>query len=135
MGKAWKKDKHHFIASASAGTTFADDTILTERFELGGFARMSGLEEGQLRGNHYAHGLVSYYYDVLGLSKIATVNAGILLEAGNAWTEAGDIDPGDLKLSGAAFLGANTIIGPAYLGVGMTDGYDQRYFLQFGRAF
>lgn len=135
MGKAWKNDKHHFIASASAGTTFADDTIVTERFELGGFARMSGLEEGQLRGNHYAHGLVSYYYDVLGLSKIATVNAGILLEAGNAWTEAGDIDPGDLKLSGAAFLGANTIIGPAYLGVGMTDGYDQRYFLQFGRAF
>ena len=135
MGKAWKKDKHHFIASASAGTTFADDTIITERFELGGFARMSGLEDGQLRGNHYAHGVVSYYYDVIGLSKIANVNAGVLLEAGNTWIEAGDIDPSDLKLSGAAFLGANTIIGPAYLGVGMTEGYDQRYFLQFGRAF
>jgi NTE family protein len=135
MGKAWKKDKHHFIASASAGTTFADDTIVTERFELGGFARMSGLEDGQLRGNHYAHGVVSYYYDVIGLSKIANVNAGVLLEAGNTWIEAGDIDPSDLKLSGAAFLGANTIIGPAYLGVGMTEGYDQRYFLQFGRAF
>lgn len=135
MGKAWKKDKHHFIASASAGTTFADDTIITERFELGGFARMSGLEDGQLRGNHYAHGVVSYYYDVIGLSKIANVNAGVLLEAGNTWIEAGDIDPSDLKLSGAAFLGANTLIGPAYLGVGMTEGYDQRYFLQFGRAF
>ncbi|WP_084708121.1 patatin-like phospholipase family protein [Leucothrix mucor] len=135
MGKAWKKDKHHFIASASAGTTFADDTIITERFELGGFARMSGLEDGQLRGNHYAHGVVSYYYDVIGLSKIANVNAGVLLEAGNTWIEAGDIDPSDLKLSGAAFLGANTLIGPAYLGVGMTEGYNQRYFLQFGRAF
>jgi NTE family protein len=41
----------------------------------------------------------------------------------------------DSLFSAAAFVGAKTIIGPAYLGVGTTEGYDTRYFLQFGRAF
>ena len=134
-GKVWRKEKHHLIASGGVGSTFSNDTIITERFELGGFAKMSGLEEGQLRGNHYMHGLAAYYYDFASLQNIAGLNAGFILEAGNTWNDASDISLGDSLFSAAAFLGAKTIIGPAYLGAGITEGYSPRYFLQFGRAF
>lgn len=134
-GKAWKKGKHHLIASGSIGSTFSDDTIITERFNLGGFARLSGLEDDQLSGNHYLHGLGAYYYDLAGIPKIAGLNAGVILETGNAWNSTGDVSLGDSLFSAAAFVGAKTIIGPAYLGAGITEGYEPRYFLQFGRAF
>ena len=134
-GKAWQKGKHHLIASGSIGSTFSDDTIMTERFNLGGFARLSGLDDGQLSGNHYLHGLGAYYYDLVGIPKIAGLNAGVILETGNVWNDRDDVRLGDSLFSAAAFVGAKTIIGPAYFGAGVTEGYEPRYFLQFGRAF
>ena len=134
-GKAWKKDKHHVIAGGSVGSTFSNDTIITERFQLGGFSRLSGLEDDQLIGNHYLHGYTAYYYDLGGVPNIADMNAGFMLETGNTWNDASDVSLGDTLFSAAAFIGAETIIGPAYLGAGITEGYSPRYFLQFGRAF
>jgi len=134
-GKAWQKGRHHVIASGSIGSTFDDDTIITERFQLGGFARLSGLEDNQLTGNHYLHGLSAYYYDLASIPNIAGLNAGFILETGNTWNEMSDVSLGDTRFSAAAFMGAKTILGPAYLGAGITEGFDTRYFLQFGRAF
>lgn len=134
-GKAWEKDKHHVVAAGSVGSTFENDTIITERFRLGGFARMSGLEEDQLAGNHYLHGLAAYYYDLAGIPNVVGLNAGVMVEAGNTWDKGSDVDISDALFSASAFIGAKTIVGPAYLGAGITEGYDPRYFLQFGRAF
>ncbi|PID45613.1 MAG: hypothetical protein CSB47_08175 [Proteobacteria bacterium] len=134
-GKAWQKDKHHIMASASAGSTFDDDAIITERFQLGGFANLSGLEDDQLSGNYYLHGLGAYYYDLASIPNVVGLNAGVMIEAGNTWIKHRDIDPTDVLLSASAFIGAKTIVGPAYLGVGVAESHEPRYFLQFGRAF
>ena len=134
-GKAWQKDKHHVIASASGGSTLSDSTLITERFALGGFAKLSGLKNDQLRGNHYLHGLGAYYYDFASIPKFASLKTGFMVEAGNTWNHSSDIDPSDAILSAAAFVGAKTLIGPAYVGVGVTDNTEPRYFFQFGRAF
>jgi len=96
---------------------------------------LSGLEDNQLTGNHYLHGLSAYYYDLASIPNIAGLNAGFILETGNTWNDMSDVSLDDTLFSAAAFMGARTILGPAYLGAGITEGFDTRYFLQFGRAF
>ncbi len=48
--------------------------------------------------------------------------AGLGLEAGNVFTYDETVDIGEFRVGGHAFIGAETPIGPVYLGYGYTDG-------------
>ncbi|HPQ94137.1 MAG TPA: patatin-like phospholipase family protein [Thiolinea sp.] len=132
---AWLQGKNRVWLRTELGTTFDDSPAFFNKPSLGGIGRLSGIPEDQLRGNHKLLLSGAYLYNLMPLSELGQLFAGMTLEAGNVWDEASAIRPGNTLLSGSLFLGAETPLGPAFVGVGKTEGYDVRPFLFLGRSF
>lgn len=135
MASAWSDDKNRLILTAEAGSTFTDDSLLSQRLSLGGLGRMSGLAENQLAGNHLLHSSLIYMRELSDFSGVAQFYVGGSLEAGNVWAKNEEVAVNDLLLTGSVFVGADTPLGPAFIGVAQTEGYDTRPFLYVGRGF
>ncbi|OYV00319.1 MAG: patatin [Burkholderiales bacterium PBB5] len=89
-----------------------------QRYSLGGFQRLSGYQPGQLVGNDLLLLRLGWYRR---LSQAPTLTRGFFvgatLEAGNAWTQRSQVGFGHLRTGMSLFLGADTGIGPLYLGI------------------
>jgi len=120
------------------GSTLEGESAVGSEFFLGGFRRLSGLAPRELSGNHYALGVVQTY---LQLSERTTqfdleTYLGASLEVGGIWQERSDaLDDDDLLVGGSLFLGADSLIGPAYLGVGFTEGGETAVYVFVGPTF
>lgn len=134
-GVAYTKDQHRVLFKGELGSNFDNDTHPAEQLTLGGIGRLSGLGNEQLRGNHAALASGAYMYELTDFSKIAKVYAGGSLEFGNVWTNRSEVGWGSLLLSGSLFIGMESPIGPAFFGIGQTEGYDSSLFMQVGRRF
>lgn len=107
-------------------------------FPLGGFLRLSGLTPEEISGPTAILGRLVYTIPLTrrGLErKIFTWYGGASLETGNVFTNVSDVEWNDLLPSGSIFLGVDTLLGPMYLGYGLTDGGEQSAFLVIGRQF
>ncbi len=107
-------------------------------FPLGGFLRLSGLHPDEISAPTAILGRAVYTHPFSrsGLErKLFTWYGGISAELGNVFPEFSQITWGDLKPSGSLFLGVDTLLGPFYLGYGMTEGGNQNVFLVLGRQF
>ena len=91
---------------------------LVGRYTLGGFHQLSGFRPGQLSGNHLVLARATWYAR-LKQDVVLTRGffAGASLEAGNAWVVHRDISMRDLLVGTSVFLGADTGVGPMYLGL------------------
>ena len=125
------------LARAEGGTSFNSTLPLYDRYALGGFTRMSGLEPGQMQGDEYALAVAGTYARIgsIGQPLGGSVYLGALGEVGQTWQE----DPAT-ALTGrragfSAFLGAETMLGPMYLGYGWTDGGDDSIYFYLGHVF
>lgn len=134
-GQARTQGRHKFITRAEYATTFDSNTFITEQPTLGGLGRLSGLADNQLRGNEAALGGVAYLYELTHLPRIAKVYTGASLELGNVWQNRDEASWGNVLKSGSLFVGLDSVVGPAYIGVGHTEGYDMNFFMQVGRRF
>lgn len=130
----WTKDKHHLSLKGQLGTTFKD-TFVTEQLTLGGYNSLSGLATDQLRGNHTALGRATYMYELANYPNVAKVYAGGSLEFGKAWEDADDVSWSSLLMSSSLFIGVDSPIGPAFVGMGHTEGYSTSVFMHVGRRF
>ena len=117
---------------------------------LGGLFNLSGLPTNALTGNNMALASVLYRYrltdDGFFGSLTPPTYIGMSLESGDAWYNK-DLNPisghdtiefSQLKYSGSAYLAADTIIGPFYMGVGGTTFQGEQYYsfyLSLGQAF
>ena len=106
-------------------------------FQLGGFPQMTAYQLGQLSGNHGGNIGAMYYYRLGGLRLLTQTPfyLGGLLEVGNAWNQRSDISVHDLHTSASIFIGADTFLGPIYLGYGVGDGGHSAAFLYIGELF
>jgi hypothetical protein len=52
--------------------------------------------------------------------------------APNVWEDKSDIDVSDALLAGSVFLGADTGIGPIFLGYGLAEGGTSSFYLYIG---
>ena len=88
------------------------------RYSLGGFHQLSGYQTGQLTGNPVLLLRAGWYRR---LSQTPTLTRGFFvggtLEAGNAWVQRSDVSLSNLRTGMSVFLGADTGIGPLYLGL------------------
>jgi NTE family protein len=93
-------------------------TSLIGRYALGGFHQLSGYQVGQLQGNALAFLRAGWY---MRLTRTPTLTRGFFvgatLEAGNVWTDRRAVDGSGLRTGGSLYLGADTGIGPLYLGL------------------
>jgi NTE family protein len=130
--------KNTFVPRLSAALKVGDgDVPLYDQVPLGGFLNLSGLPRGTLFGENSALAELVYY------RKVADVNPGIgraiyagaSIEAGEIWGDTRGFHLNDIVMAGSVFLGADTFIGPLYLGIGLAEGGDAAIYLQLGPPF
>jgi NTE family protein len=61
--------------------------------------------------------------------------AGFSAETGNVYTTGDPVNWASLRLAGSVFVGADTVLGPAYLGFGYCQGGEQSAYIIIGRRF
>ena len=106
-------------------TAFSDETPnpLVGRFTLGGFHNLSGYDAERLNGNHLL--LLRATWTTRLNQQVALTRGffvGGTLEAGNAWLERSAVSLRDLRSGSSLFVGADTGLGPMYLGLTYAPG-------------
>jgi len=120
------------------GTSMNGTPDETNLFPLGGFLNLSAYFPGQLTGNHRGSAGLVYYRRVAGGLRFLTqtpIYLGALLEAGNVWNNRDDVSLNDLHHSASLFFGADTFLGPVYLGYAVGDDSQSAAFLYIGQIF
>jgi NTE family protein len=128
---AFSWGEHTFIGALSAATTGDDNAPLERLFRLGGFLRLSGLQENELSGQHA--GLANLIY-MRRFYKIQFFQsyAGASFELGNAWQDTNNISMDNTIVAGSVFVGFDTPIGPLYVAWGRTDRDDRSLYVYLG---
>ena len=92
--------------------------LLVDQYTLGGFQQLSGYQPDQLSGNAVLFGRLNWYTRLAETPVFARgFFMGASLEAGNAWQDRSQISLARLRTGGSVYLGADTGIGPMYLGL------------------
>ena len=92
--------------------------LLVDQYTLGGFQQLSGYRPDQLSGNAILFGRINWYERLAATPVFARgFFLGASLEAGNAWQDRSQISLARLRGGGSVYLGADTGIGPMYLGL------------------
>jgi NTE family protein len=123
---------HTLNLSVSGGTDLSSDMPAYESFTLGGPLRLSGYRINQFAGRDYAFGRLMYYKRTLPLPDIlgSGVYVGGSAEVGRITDRFDDLPSPGTLWSGSVFVGADTFMGPVYLGFGLgQSGNWNLYFL------
>ena len=92
--------------------------IVVDQYTLGGFQQLSGYRPDQLSGNGVLFGRLNWYTRLSQTPVFARgFFLGASLEAGNAWNQRKQVTLATLRGGGSIYLGADTGIGPMYLGL------------------
>ena len=129
--------KSTLIPRVRLGGALAGDPGPQNLFALGGFLDLSGYQNGQISGQYIAFGELIYMYRLDNASAAFTIPlyAGGSLETGGAWNDLDDVTFDSLIWAGSLFVGADTPLGPLYLGAGLTDDSNASLYLLLGKLF
>ena len=136
VGRRRLRDSEHMARVSVQGTlvdTFGRNTfelhgalkmsdekaqLVVDQFTLGGFQQLSGYRPDQLSGNAVLFGRLNWYTRLTDTPVFARgFFLGASLEAGNAWNQRAQLGLANLRGGGSVYLGADTGIGPMYLGI------------------
>ncbi|MCD4690245.1 patatin-like phospholipase family protein [bacterium] len=133
---AVSRGDHALIVVARGGTSLESEPPIYEQFQLGGFLSLSGYERGQFVGPCFTLGEIVYHYRLLRLPSPfgLGVYAGASLEAGNVWGDERAATVAGLRYAGSVFVGAQTLLGPIYLGFGLTEHGDSSAYISLGMS-
>jgi len=115
-----------------AATTRASDAPYQRLFRLGGFARLSGLEQNELIGQHAAL-LSTLFYRRIADFGVMSFYAGVSLEYGNVFQRREEIAFDNGRAAGSAFLGLDTLIGPIYFAYGVAERGRENFYFFLGK--
>ena len=106
-------------------------------FVLGGFLNLSGYQAGELSGQYAALGEIIYMYRLTDTSAAFTTPnfVGGSFEVGGIWNDYRDISLDSLIPAGSLFVGADTLLGPLYLGAGYAEGGNASLYMMLGKLF
>lgn len=126
-----------FTPALEGGRAMSGDPGFSSEFTLGGFRRLSGLAPTSITGDNLLLGVLQTHYRLGRRTTLFGVAPfiGATVEAGNAWQRREDVSLSDLLYSGSGFIGAETFIGPCYLGCGYTEGGEVALYLFIGPVF
>jgi NTE family protein len=72
---------------------------------------------------------------VAEIPRVAKIHVGASLGLGQVWQKRSEVNLSDLEPSGSVYIGTTTPLGPAYLGLRKTKGYEKQAYFNFGRSF
>lgn len=141
--KAWGTYQHcfsrgdHTLQVEGSGGTFSDQDIPAyDAFRLGGENSFVGLAEGQLLVHQFGVLALSHRYRLAQLPP--NLGRGLYamtrFNAAKVWQDSPD-DQSDWIYGAGVGLGADTKMGPLYLGYGRTDTDDDRFYFSLGTIF
>ena len=132
LGRAIKSWGPHTInAAARGGSSLGSDMPAYESFTLGGPLHLSAYRINEFSGRQYAFGRLMYYNRALPLPDLlgSGVYVGASAEVGRISNRVDELPTPGTVWSSSVFLGADTALGPAYLGVGIGSGRWSLYLL------
>lgn len=131
--QAWTLDNRHVLALSGRLLASGHGRNSGQGLDaLGGFQQLSGYKPRQIDGNQILFGRAVYYARLSPPALTRGLFAGASAELGNAWRERGDIRLGELRSGFSIFLGADTGLGPLYLGLVHAPRGDTGLVLQLG---
>ncbi|WP_041522300.1 patatin-like phospholipase family protein [Gilvimarinus agarilyticus] len=139
LNGAFSLGRHSVRSRIIMHSTFNDDPLsLIGSASLGGFLNLSGNDADSISGQHtrfasviYTYRIADNDYRILDLP----LYFGLSYEMGNAWLEQDAIDYSDLIISGSAFLGWDSPLGPTYLAYGESDTGKKSAYVYLGVTF
>ena len=133
---AYSMGDHTFNVAFKAGGKLGGEGLpLYSWFQWGGFLQQSGYKTGQLYGNSMTYGRVMYYHRIMRGTILDGAYGGMSLELGRYGVPLLPDAPTGLVTSGSLFIGADTPIGPAYLGYGRAMDGNQSFYFFLGKMF
>jgi NTE family protein len=138
VGKAMTIDKNVVYLSIEAQDIISGPELIDNVATLGGFLRLSGLHPDQLIGVKGGLARLMYYRELttfnLG-SMTQRMYVGFSAETGSVYNEGDPVTWPSLRIAGSVFVGADTALGPAYLGYGYEESGQQSAYLVIGKRF
>ncbi len=117
------------VALAGGGAVGGNPLPGYDYLSYGGFMRMTGYRDGQLRNDAMSYGRLTYMHRLLQVPLLEGVYGGGSLEVGRFGSPLVPTGIQGNLASGSLFLAADTPLGPAYLAYGRTwDGNSNVYF-------
>ncbi|HSP57876.1 MAG TPA: patatin-like phospholipase family protein [Halomonas sp.] len=124
-------DGHVVGLGGLAYSTISGSADVQDRYRIGGFLNLSGYAEDSLSGQQ-AGVLSAIYYRRFEALPFLSWYLGGSLEYGGVWEDKKDLFD-DGIISGSVFLGADSPIGPLYIGYGHAEGGYDSIFFYLGR--
>ena len=110
-----------------------EDAPIQSLYRLGGFLKLSGLAQDELTGQQAGLARLVYLRRINDI-QFFKAYAGASLELGNVWQTTDELFDSPI-VAGSAFIGADTPIGPVYLGYGHSEGGNGSLYLFLGPLF
>ncbi len=125
---------HTLQVAAAGGTDLGSEMPAYESFTLGGPLRLSGYRINQFAGRQFAFGRLMYYNRIFPLPDLlgSGIYAGASAEVGRISNRFDNLPSQGTLWSGSLFLGADTFVGPAYVGVGAAGGGNWSIYMLLG---
>jgi NTE family protein len=131
---AWSFGDNTLSVGLKAGGKFGAEPLPRyDQFEWGGFLQQSGYPTGALITDNFTFGRLVYYNKFVRQKLLEGIYAGASLEMGHYGTPLVPGSPTGTLKSGSVFLGADTPIGPLYLGYGRATDHNTSWYLFLGR--
>lgn len=135
FGQAFSLGDASILAVVEGGSNLGSTLPLYEQFQLGGFLSLAGERQGQLRGDRIfdAHGIYAWRAGMLPTGVGRGWYLGFGLDAGAVWGNT-NLAPGDsgMQYGATLFMGADTLAGPLYFGIGAGKSGNRTFFLYLG---
>jgi NTE family protein len=131
--QAFSWGRNTLFGGLTVQATLDNNAPIQSLYRLGGFLRLSGLNQDELTGQQAGLARLIYMHQIKNI-RFLKAYAGASLEMGNVWRDSSDIF-NDTIFAGSAFIGADTPIGPIYLGYGHTDTGKASLYLFLGPLF
>ena len=142
LGGSWMTAKtwgyNTILPSLSFKTVMDNQAPIQNVFSMGGFLNLSGFSKNEISGRYTGIARLVYLRKIAGHGLTAfkiPVYLGGSLEKGNAWNKSDDIRFSSALWAGSVFIGADTYIGPLYLGGGFAEGGHSALYLYLGQTF
>jgi NTE family protein len=126
---------HTFSGLLRVGSGMGSDLPAPEAYTLGGFLNLSGFQINELLGSSAQFGRLMYYHQVMPLPRPfgTGLYVGTSLEVGRVQRPYVPMAESRWLTGASLFVGANTGLGPVYLGLGLGEGGRSALYLYLGR--
>ncbi len=131
---AWSHGRNRWLGGVRASSAHGGDDVLATYGFLGGLGNLSGYPEEAIFAPQTALARVVYYRRVAHADSLLTIPlyVGGSMEWGGFWQTRDAVNIDGMQTAGSLFIGADTFLGPVFLGYGRAQGGHDSFYLTFG---